>query len=78
MIVQGVASSTLSWPADEVGSLTPGRLRPGDLSLNYISCHILSICLVGIHRCLVLYAKSSGLAELGRLGNLMKGLQEVV
>jgi hypothetical protein len=39
-----VASSTLYWPADEVGSQTPGRLRPGDLNLHYNSCHILSIC----------------------------------
>jgi hypothetical protein len=39
-----VASPTLYWVADEVGSQTPGRLRPGDLSLtDYIVCHILSI-----------------------------------
>jgi hypothetical protein len=44
MIVQGVASSALYWPADEVGSQTPGRLRPGDLSLRYTSYHISSIC----------------------------------
>jgi hypothetical protein len=44
MDVQGVASSALYWPADEVGSQTPGRLRPGDLSLHYTSCHIPSIC----------------------------------
>jgi hypothetical protein len=31
-------------PADEVGSQTPGRLRPGDLSLRYTSWHIPSIC----------------------------------
>jgi hypothetical protein len=30
-----VASPTLYWPADEVGSQTPGRLQPGDLSLCY-------------------------------------------
>jgi hypothetical protein len=54
-----VASPTLYWRADGVGSQTPGRLRPGDLSLgDYITCDILSICLDGIHRCLVLYAKS--------------------
>jgi hypothetical protein len=41
--VQGVASFALYWPADEVGSQTPGRLRPGDLSLCYTSCHIPSI-----------------------------------
>jgi hypothetical protein len=44
VVVQGVASSALYWSADEVGSQTPGRLRPGDLSLCYTSCHILSIC----------------------------------
>jgi hypothetical protein len=43
-VLQGVASSTLYWPADEVGSQTPGRLRPRDLSLHYTSCHIPSIC----------------------------------
>jgi hypothetical protein len=41
---QGIASSALYWPADEVGSQAPGRLRPGDLSLRYTSCHIPSIC----------------------------------
>jgi hypothetical protein len=44
MMIQRVFSSALYWPADEVGSLTPGRLRPGDLSLRYTSCHIPSIC----------------------------------
>jgi hypothetical protein len=44
MDVQGVASSTLYWPADEVSSQTPGQIRPGDLSLRYTSCHIPSIC----------------------------------
>jgi hypothetical protein len=44
VMLQGVTSSALYWPADEVGSLTPGRLRPGDLSLCYTSCHISSIC----------------------------------
>jgi hypothetical protein len=39
-----VALITLYWLADEVGSQTLGRLRPGDLSLHYTSCHILSIC----------------------------------
>jgi hypothetical protein len=63
---------------DEVDSHTPGWLRPGDLNLDYNSCHILSICLVGIHRGLVLYAKSCGRAKLGRLVNLLEGLQEVV
>jgi hypothetical protein len=29
-----VASPALYWPADEVGSQTPGRLRPGNLSLD--------------------------------------------
>jgi hypothetical protein len=43
-VVQGVASFALYWPADVVGSLTLGRLRPGDLSLCYTSCNILSIC----------------------------------
>jgi hypothetical protein len=62
----------------EVGFQTPSRLRPGDLSLHYTSCHISSICLVEIHRCLVLYAKTCGRAELGRLGNLLEGLQEVM
>jgi hypothetical protein len=41
--LQGVASSTLYWPADEVGSQTRGLLQSGDLSLHYISCHIPSI-----------------------------------
>jgi hypothetical protein len=40
-----VASPALYWPVDEVGSHTPGRLRPWDLSLvDYIACHILLIC----------------------------------
>jgi hypothetical protein len=43
-VVQGVASSALYWPTDEVGSETPGWLQPGDLSLRYTSCHIPSIC----------------------------------
>jgi hypothetical protein len=72
-----VASPTLYWPADEVGSQTPGRLWLGDLSLHYNSCHMLSICLVEIHWCLVLYAKSCGRAELGRLRDLLEGLEEV-
>jgi hypothetical protein len=42
-VTQGIASSALYWPADEVGSQTPGRLRAGDLSLRYTSCHIPSI-----------------------------------
>jgi hypothetical protein len=37
VILQGVASSTLYWPADEVGSQTPGQLRPEDLSPCYTS-----------------------------------------
>jgi hypothetical protein len=44
VMLQGVASYALYWPAYEVGSLTPSRLRPGDLSLRYTSCHIPSIC----------------------------------
>jgi hypothetical protein len=45
VIVQGVASFALYWPADEVGSQTPDRLQPGDLSLiDYIAFHILLIC----------------------------------
>jgi hypothetical protein len=41
VIVQGVALPTLYWPADKVGCQTPGRLRPGDLSLvDYNTCHI--------------------------------------
>jgi hypothetical protein len=44
VIVQGVASPALYCLEDEVGSQTPGRLRPGDLSLHYTSCHIPSIC----------------------------------
>jgi hypothetical protein len=43
-VTQGVASSALYFPADEVGSQTSGRLRLGDLSLRYTSCHIPSIC----------------------------------
>jgi hypothetical protein len=44
LVVQWVASSALYWSADEVGSQTPGRLQPGDLSLRYTSCRIPSIC----------------------------------
>jgi hypothetical protein len=43
-VVQGVASSALYWPVDEVGFQTPGWLWPGDLSLRYTSCYIPSIC----------------------------------
>jgi hypothetical protein len=43
-MLQGVASPALYWPADEVGSQTSGRLRLGDVSLCYTSCHIPSIC----------------------------------
>jgi hypothetical protein len=69
-MIQGVASSALYWSADEVGSQTPGRLRPGDLSLRYTSCHIRSICFrrSPLRSCLVLYAKFWGRVELGRLG----------
>jgi hypothetical protein len=35
-----VTSLALYWPADEVGSQTPGRLRPRDLNLYYNTCHI--------------------------------------
>jgi hypothetical protein len=58
--LQGIASSALYWPADEVGSQTPGRLRPGDLSLRYTSCHIPSICFGRSppRSCLVSYANS--------------------
>jgi hypothetical protein len=58
VMVQGVTSLALYWPADEDGSKTPSRLQPGDLSLRYTFCHIPSICLVEIHRGLVLYVKS--------------------
>jgi hypothetical protein len=59
-VIQGIASSALYWPPDEVGSQTLGRLRPGDLSLRYTSCHIPSICFGRSppRSCLVLYAKS--------------------
>jgi hypothetical protein len=43
-VVQGVASSALYCPAAKVSSQTPIRLRPGDLSLRYTSCHIPLIC----------------------------------
>jgi hypothetical protein len=52
LIVKWVASSALYWPADEVSSQTPGRLRPRDLSPRYTSCHIPSVCLVVIHEVL--------------------------
>jgi hypothetical protein len=40
-----VASLALYWPADDVGSQTPGLLRPGDLSLvDYNSYHYPLIC----------------------------------
>jgi hypothetical protein len=77
-VTQGITSSAIYWPADEVGSKTPGRLRPGDLSLHYTSCHIPSICFGRSPPILVLYAKSRGRVGLGRLGNLLEGLQEVV
>jgi hypothetical protein len=72
MMLQGVASSSLYWPADEVGSETPGRLRLGDLSLCYTSCHIPLICFRRNppRSCLVSYAKSLGRSGSGRLGNL--------
>jgi hypothetical protein len=53
-----VASPTLYWPVDEVGSQTPGWLRLGDPSLDYNTCIIRRSALVEIHRGLVLYAKS--------------------
>jgi hypothetical protein len=53
-VTRGITSSALYWPADEVGSQSPGQLRPGDLSLRYTSCHIPSICLGEVHRGLVL------------------------
>jgi hypothetical protein len=41
VIVQGVVLPALYWPADKVGSQTPGRLRPGDLNLvDYNTYHI--------------------------------------
>jgi hypothetical protein len=43
-ITKGIASSALYCPADEVGFQTPGRLRPGYLSLHYTSCRIPSVC----------------------------------
>jgi hypothetical protein len=40
VIVQGVALPALYWPADKVGSQTPGQLQPGDLNLvDYNTCH---------------------------------------
>jgi hypothetical protein len=42
-MIQGVASPALYWLADEVSSETSGRLRPGDLSLDYNTCHYPSI-----------------------------------
>jgi hypothetical protein len=52
-VVQGVALSALYWPADEVGSQTPGRLLSGDL--NYVTHLAISrrSALVEIHRGLV-------------------------
>jgi hypothetical protein len=36
-----VGSPAIYWPVDEVGSLTPGQLRLGFLSLvDYIACHL--------------------------------------
>jgi hypothetical protein len=69
-VTRGIASSALYWPTDEVGSQTPGQLRPGDLSLRYTSCHIPSICFRRSppRSCLVLCAKSLGRVGLGRLG----------
>jgi hypothetical protein len=78
-LVQGVASSALYWPANEVGSQTPGRLRPGDLSLRYTSCHIPSICFGrSPPRSLSRTPSLEVVMKLGHLGNLLEGLQEVV
>jgi hypothetical protein len=78
-MLQGVASPTLYWPADEVGSQTPRWLQPGDLSLvDYIICHILSICFGRNppRSCLVRHVLRS--FWIRSSGNLLEGLQEVV
>jgi hypothetical protein len=77
-MVTRVTSPALYWPEDEVGSQTPGRLRPGDLSLCYISCNILSIYFGRSPpmSCLVHQVLRS--CEIRSSGNLLEGLQEVV
>jgi hypothetical protein len=78
-MLQRVASCALYWPADEVGSLTPGRLRPGDLSLRYTSCHIPSICFKrNPPRSLSCTPSLEVVMDQVVWGNLLEGLQEVV
>jgi hypothetical protein len=76
--VQGVASSALYWPADDVGFQTPGRLRPGDLSLRYTSCHIPSICFGRNQSRSSLVRKVLRSCLIRSYGNLLEGLREVV
>jgi hypothetical protein len=78
-MLQGVTSSALYWPADEVGSLTPGRLQPGDLSLRYTSCHIPSIFFRrNPPRSLSCMPSLEVVMDQVVWGNLLEGLQEVV
>jgi hypothetical protein len=78
-MLQGAASSALYWPADEVGSLTPGRLRPRDLSLRYTSCHIPSICFRrNPPRSLSCTPSLEVVIDQVVWGSLLEGLQEVV
>jgi hypothetical protein len=75
-VTWGIASSALYWPADEVGSKTPGGIRPRDLSLCYTSCHTPSICFRRSppRSCLVrqilrsCWIRSSGESSGGRVG----------
>jgi hypothetical protein len=86
-----VASPALYWPTDEVGSQTPGRLRPGDLNLvDYIACHIPSICFGRNppRPCLVrqvlrscwirLSGESSGRSSGGRVGRQLNQLGPLI
>jgi hypothetical protein len=78
-MLQRVSSSALYWLADEVGSLTPRRLRPGDLSLCYTPCHIPSICFGrSPPRSLSCTAILDFVMDQIVWGNLLEGLQEVV
>jgi hypothetical protein len=78
-MLQRVATSTLYWLADEVGSPTLGWLRPGDLSLRYTSCHILSICFKrNPPRSLSCTPSLEVVMDHVVWGNLLEGTQEVV
>jgi hypothetical protein len=77
-MLQGVVLPALYWPADKVGSQTPGWLRLGDLSLVYYNtCHIRRSA--WSESTDVLSCTSSLVVILDKVvWNLLEGLQEVV